>query len=354
MTMIPEHQWVDDARQWQEMAASALPTRQWLPFDSEFERTSTFYPNPSLLQMILGEQLVLLDVKAIGDLRPQAGVFDRLLCHSGSEDMEIMQLLTGRLPKCVFDTQVAASLCGFGLHVSYQNLVRALLDVDLDKAHSRSDWMRRPLSPEQIRYAIEDVIYLPEMRSLLQEMLHSSGREEWFWFLMDNWKYKAVNDQNIDKTFVKISRSRRYGIAQQQQLYALLQWRDEQARRRNKPRQWILRNQELDCLIQQRPESCDDLLRRCHLNPGLVKHQGVSLLRALHQASDIDPAQLPLLGQLDEKQNRHFNAMKKAVQTAAKRLDVPASLFASIQDLKRLAAAGHTLDDLPGWRFAAL
>lgn len=349
--MITDYLWVDDARQWQQLADEFAGGEACLPFDSEFERTSTFYPNPSLLQMLMGDQIVLLDVQAIGDLRQQASVFDHLLCHSGSEDMEIMQLLTGRLPERVFDTQVAASLCGYGLHVSYQNLVRELLGVELDKAHSRSDWTRRPLSREQIQYAIEDVIYLPEMRERLEQTLREKEREDWFWELMENWKKRAVTDQNVAKTFIKISRNKRYGLPQQQKLFALLNWRDEQAKRRNKPRQWILKNHELEALVERQPGSTADLLDKCGLNQGLVKHHGSSLLQLLENASAIDPALLPQLARLDEAGNRQFGAFRKTLQETAERLDVPASLFASTQELKQLVAAGGSLEDLPGWQY---
>ncbi len=349
--MITDYLWVDDASQWQQLAESFAQTPQCLPFDSEFERTSTFYPNPSLLQMLMGEQIVLLDVQAIGDLRAQAAVFDDLLCHSGSEDMEIMQLLTGRLPEKVFDTQVAASLCGYGLHVSYQNLVRELLAVELDKAHSRSDWTRRPLSQEQIQYAIEDVIYLPEMRAVLLEKLEKQGRVEWFEAVMEGWKQKAVTDQNVAKTFIKISHSNRYTLAQQQKLYAVLNWRDEQARRRNKPRQWILKNHEVQALVERQPRTLDDLRSQCGLNERMVHHHGEALLQRLEKAANLDPELLPRVPRLDEAQSRQFNRLKKEVNAAAERLNVPSSLFASTQALKQLVAAGGSLDDLPGWEY---
>ncbi len=350
--MITDYLWVDDARQWQALAGNFSGTQLCLPFDSEFERTSTFYPNPSLLQMMMGEQIVLLDVQAISDLRPQAEVFDTVLCHSGSEDMEILQLLTGRLPRQVFDTQVAASLCGYGLHMSYQNLVKNLLGITLEKAHSRSDWTRRPLSAEQIQYAIEDVIYLPQMRDMLLQKLREKDREPWFWELMEIWKKKALSDQNVTKTFIKISRSKRYDLPRQQKLFALLGWRDEEARRRNKPRQWILKNHEIEALVERNPQNHQDLLRTCRLSSGLVKHQGERLLRLLAQAVSMDPALLPPLGQLDEKQSQRFNALKKTLTETAQRLDVPASVFASTQELKQLVAAGGSLDDLPGWQYA--
>jgi len=349
--MITDYLWVDDARQWQQLADGFAGKEMCLPFDSEFERTSTFYPNPSLLQMLMGDEIVLLDVQAIGDLRPQAHVFDHLLCHSGSEDMEIMQLLTGRLPEQVFDTQVAASLCGYGLHVSYQNLVSDLLGVELDKAHSRSDWTRRPLSAEQIQYAIDDVIYLPKMRDILLQKLRDTHREDWFWELMENWKKRALSDQNVAKTFIKISRNKRYNLTQQQKLFALLNWRDEQARRRNKPRQWILKNHELEALVERQPKTTRELLENCRLNQGLVSHHGTSLLQLLDKATTTDPGLLPQLARLDEAGNRQFGEFKKTVQAAAERLGVPTSLFASVQELKQLVAAGGSLDDLPGWQY---
>lgn len=347
--MIADYLWVDEPEQWQQLAAGF--SGQCLPFDSEFERTSTFYPNPSLLQIIMDGQIVLLDVQAISDLRSQAAVFDNLLCHSGSEDMEIMQLLIGRLPKQVFDTQVAASLCGYGLHVSYQNLVRELLGITLEKAHSRSDWTKRPLPADQIQYAIDDVIHLPVLRDRLLQQLREKGREAWFGELMDSWKKRAVSDQHVSKTFLKISRSKRYDLPRQQRLFALLNWRDEQARRRNRPRQWILKNHQLEIMAERAPKTRKALLEDCRLNPRMVDYHGDTLLRLLDRATDTDPAVLPVLIKLDDAQNRQLAQFKQTLQATAERLGVPASLFASTQELKQLVAQGGTLDDLPGWQY---
>ena len=149
--MITDYLWIDDYSQIHELVLSIKkPTR--IAFDTEFERVNTYYPKPALFQLMINEKLVIIDMKQIKDFDFIDTLLDNIIVHSGSEDFELLFNLSNKTPSTIHDTQIAASLCGYGLHFSYQNIVKEVLGVKLDKAHSRSDWMKRPLSKEPVSY----------------------------------------------------------------------------------------------------------------------------------------------------------------------------------------------------------
>lgn len=153
--------WVDDIDDALNLA-SKLESNHDYAIDTEFERSRTFYLNPALLQIKCGEQVYLVDLAIAEIAQVTLQAVKGMVLHSGSEDLELYHQVTGNKPERVYDTQVAAALSGYSLHTSYLNLVKDLMGIELDKGMSRSDWLARPLSDAQLRYAVEDIAYLDE------------------------------------------------------------------------------------------------------------------------------------------------------------------------------------------------
>ncbi|MFN9779834.1 MAG: ribonuclease D, partial [Alphaproteobacteria bacterium] len=156
----------------------------YVTVDTEFMRDKTYYPQLCLVQVAGDEDAAVIDSLAPGiDLSPLLALMDNpavlKVFHAARQDLEIFHNLTGRVPAPLFDTQVAAALAGHPAQVGYAELVRRLLERELPKAHTRTDWSRRPLAPEQIEYALDDVRYLLPLQERLTAEIESLGRAEW-------------------------------------------------------------------------------------------------------------------------------------------------------------------------------
>ncbi|MCK5356425.1 MAG: ribonuclease D, partial [Methyloprofundus sp.] len=156
---------------------------EWLALDTEFLRERTYFPKFCLLQIATPEMVACIDPLALESLQPLLDIiYDPAITkvfHSARQDLEIFYHLTGKVPTPVFDTQMAAPLLGFQEHPGYAMLVSSLLNINLSKIHTRTDWSLRPLSEGQIKYASDDVIYLVEIYQKMTAQLAELGRSDW-------------------------------------------------------------------------------------------------------------------------------------------------------------------------------
>lgn len=316
--------------------------------DTEFERSRTFYLNPALLQIKCDEQVYLVDI-AINDIAKM--VFEPikgLVLHSGSEDLELYHQVTGQKPQRVYDTQVAAALSGYGLHTSYLNLVKDVMDVELDKGMSRSDWLARPLSDEQLVYAVEDIVYLDEFKSVLTKKFTEKGLDGLFAVLMNQMIDQLSVDHHSEKLFQKLVKSERLKFKEMQKLWSILIWRDELAKKRNKPRNWILKPKEIIDVIRK-VNTFPDLFQ-LGLHPKFVKYNGEGLLKALHLTESENIPVMPAQIKLNSQQGNHLSELKQRLKQVADRYGLEPSLIINTQGLKKMAFEGKDLSDLATWR----
>ena len=178
---MTEARYVDTPQALDELCAQ-LRGSAWITLDTEFIRERTYYPQLCLIQVANESVIACIDPLALPDLAPlEALLADPQVLkvlHAASQDLEIFYHRMGRVPAPLFDTQVAASVLGLGEQIGYGRLVQELLGVELDKSHSRTDWSRRPLEPEQLRYAADDVRYLLQLYPRMQTELASRRRTE--------------------------------------------------------------------------------------------------------------------------------------------------------------------------------
>lgn len=316
--------------------------------DTEFERSRTFYLNPALLQIKCDEQVYLVDI-AIPDIaqmvfEPMKGI----ILHSGSEDLELYHQVTGHKPKRVYDTQVAAALSGYDLHTSYLNLVKDIMDVELDKGMSRSDWLARPLSDAQLQYAVEDIAYLDEFKSVLTEQFTNKGLDGLFNVLMRQMIDQLSEDQHSEKLFQKLVKSERLQHQEAQKLWLLLNWRDQVAKARNKPRNWILKPPQMIDVIRK-VNSFSDLFN-LGLHPKFVKFNGDELIKVLQGSGSENEAEMPAQIKLNSQQGTHLSEMKQRLKQVAERYEIEPSIIINTQGLKKMAFEGKDLTDLATWQ----
>ena len=225
-----------------------------IALDTEYVRESTYYPQPSLVQISDGTSHVLLDIMTLRDLHPLKKLLAQpkitKIIHSCEQDLMLLEHIACPIKKSLFDTQLAASFLGFGYMISYQDLVKESLGIKLKKGYARSDWLTRPLSKKQVNYAIEDVIYLHELHDLLNRRLQESGKLEWF-----EEESKRILEKyyvhGFERAVPKVTGAGKVVSAyEKRRLRKLIEWREEKAREIDIPRRWLIKDDDLVAVAQ--------------------------------------------------------------------------------------------------------
>ncbi|WP_374618955.1 ribonuclease D [Devosia sp.] len=227
--------------------------------DTEFLRETTYWPKLCLLQVATLDEAVLVDPLAPDlDLQPFLELLGnetvRKVFHAARQDIEIFVKLTGKVPSNIFDTQIAASVCGFGDSVSYDNLVRSITGVELDKSSRFTDWAARPLSEKQKVYALADVTHLRDVYASLLKQVDDTGRWDWvedeLAVLESIHTYVVQPEHAWERLKAKLNKPRDVAA-----LKALAAWRERRAQDADQPRSRVLKDDALVELAMQRPTS---------------------------------------------------------------------------------------------------
>ncbi|MBX8483705.1 ribonuclease D [Pseudomonas cichorii] len=339
---------------------------QWqsLPFvalDTEFMRVDTFYPIAALLQIGDGSSAWLIDPLLISDWTPLSALLENpdviKVVHACSEDLEVLLRLTGSLPVPLFDTQLAAAYLNIGFSMGYSRLVQEVLNIDLPKGETRSDWLQRPLSETQISYAAEDAVHLAELFGLLRPRLSD---EKYLWVLEDGAELVANLRRETDpyeiyrdaKLAWKLSR------AQLAVLRELCAWREIQARSRNLPRNRIVREHSLWPLAKTQPDNLSALARIEDMHPRTVRQDGEYLLDLIKKSGNLPPDQWPpaLPEPLPIEASGILKGLRAIGQQYAEQLNIAPEVVLRKKTLEALLKSGYpdgpyTLpDSLRGWR----
>lgn len=331
--------------------------------DTEFVREKTYWPQLALVQIAIPERdaidrgRILLIDPLIPDM-PEALariLRDRRiekLMHSAGEDLIALRYLCDAVPEPLFDTQTAAALCGIGAGLGYQKLVQALLGEDVDKGETRSDWLRRPLSPSQLRYAADDVRHLHRLHALLSARLDAQGRRAW----LDEDCARALanaTDDTLDPWPHLSLRSAQFlDAAAQARLLRLLRWRERYARDHDRPRNWILDNELAHALARKSPMDLASLQSWLDAQPKSPRRLAAAIWQALDTPLN-DEARMPL-ARGDDRDRDAFKRLQQAVAGLSARLDLPDGVLASRRWLEALQDGQDWPGALAGWRRAQL
>ena len=245
---------------------SSLP---FIAIDTEFVRTNTFYPKIGLLQIADHSKCYLVDPLSIQDWSCFTNLLANPGCtfviHSCGEDLNLLNTTLGQIPLRIFDTQIAAAFLGLGYSISYQALVAKLFSIDLPKDETRSDWLNRPLSETQQLYAANDTCYLLKIQKVLYQQLIAENKLNWLEsecaFLLDSSK-EAENITNWYSAYASISNAWKLDKQGLQYLQALSYWREDTARKRDKPRYWIVKDVDLFSIAQQMADDSECTLNK--------------------------------------------------------------------------------------------
>jgi ribonuclease D len=355
-----ETQWVlDDGH----LASLCAEWRQ-LPYvavDTEFMRVDTFYPIAALLQVGDGRCAYLIDPLLINDWTAFAGLLaDQSVVkvlHACSEDLEVLWRLTGSLPTPLFDTQLAAGYLNIGFSMGYSRLVQSVLNIELPKGETRSDWLQRPLSEMQVRYAAEDAQHLAELYEALLPKLSDEKRD---WVLEDGSELVAnlQRETDPDEAYREVKQAWRLKPRQLAVLRALTAWREQQARARNQPRNRVLREHSLWPLARTQPSDLVSLARIDDMHPRTVRQDGETLLELIRTAAatpeDNWPEALP--EPLPLEASALLKKLRAVGQRESQTLDIAPELMLRKKTLEALLKSGYPdgpyelPDSLRGWR----
>lgn len=325
-----------------------------LAVDTEFVRERTYWPQPCLLQLAWEDRIVCVDLlrpDAIGALKDV--LFDHRVLkvfHAARQDLELFFSICGRVPGPVYDTQIAGALLGFPDQCGYGSLVEQVLDVTLDKGHARTDWSRRPLRDEQLKYAVEDVLYLLPMRRELENRLAALGRENWsremFLELTDPTLYRP----DPASAWRRVKNWRQLAGPELARLQALAAWREEQAIDRDRPRKWILSDDGLIDLARLNPVD-ERALSRISIPPAVARRQGAAIVSCLAAvAGNARPYDVPADERLTRSQAKRVSSLGRLVDETAHRERIAAPALATRAELRALVAGQRDLRVLRGWR----
>ena len=322
--------------------------------DTEFMREKTYRAELCLLQLAFDDEAVCIDPIAIPDLSPIAPLLVSAavvkIMHAARQDLEVLLPAVG-LVQPVFDTQIAAALAGHPSQVGYAELTRRLLGVDLSKAHTRTDWARRPLSPEQQEYALDDVRHLPALRASLLETLAAQGRLAW----LDEELAALGNADTLrvdpEDAWRKVKGLPMLDESRQRLAQALAAWRERRAVERNRPRGWILDDASLREIVLRLPRSPDALAALPEMQESTVRKCGEELLALVRDAGIADPPPpLPRRERPDPAQLALVKRLADVASNVARSLELSPEVLATRRELEKLAAGRRDVSLLRGWR----
>jgi ribonuclease D len=331
----------------------------FITVDTEFIRDHTYWPKLCLLQVagpddarIIDPLAPPIDMSPLFDLLGDAGVLK--VFHAARQDLEIFFHLTGNVPTPIFDTQVAAMVCGFGDQASYEKLAAQLAGTQINKASRFTDWSRRPLTTSQLEYALADVTHLRRVHERLTQRLEKSGRARWLDEEMAGLTNPAIYRADPEDAWQRV-KSRSGNARYLAVLKELAAWREREAQTRNVPRGRILRDEVLISIAGHEPKAVADLDNMRGLPKRFSEDsRGEEILAAVSRGLAIPDDKLPRAPQrknLPSGIGPLTDMLKVLLKRACESHDVAPKLVASSSDLERIAASDDTnIPALHGWR----
>ncbi len=320
--------------------------------DTEFMREKTFFAELCLIQIATNDDIYCVDPLASDDMRSfWECVTDRTwVVHSARQDIEVVYQTAQLMPKCIFDTQIAAGLLGYAPQLGYANLANELFGVEIAKSHTRADWSKRPLTDALLQYAAEDVEYLLPAYSALAESLDRQSRLAWA--EEDSARLLSPVLYDIDPRLAidRLKGARNLRGRRRSAAASLAAWRESQALRSNRPRQWVTRDSVLIDLAFKLPASIEALQDIEGLSPGLIRRAGKTIIAAIAESDADDDDYMPPTAP-DEAQKALLKQMQNHVADRAADLGLAAETLASKKDLSAVIMSGARDSRLlNGWR----
>jgi len=343
-----------------EEACRLLAQSDFITIDTEFLRETTFWPELCLIQMASPDHEYIVDPMAKGlDLKPffelMANPAVVKVFHAARQDIEIIFHLGDLIPHPIFDTQVAAMVCGFGDSVSYDQLVQKVKNVHIDKTSRFTDWSRRPLSEKQLDYALADVTHLRDVYLKLKGQLEAEGRAEWLTeemaILESRETYDLPPEQAWQRLKMRLRKPTELAVMQY-----VAAWREREARSRNVPRSRVLKDDAIYEIAQQQPKDVEALGRLRTIPKGWERSSsGTAILEQVNAALALPKSEMPHLERhthAPEGTQSAVELLKVLLRLTSEKHGVASKVIANSDDLEKIAAEGEKAEvaALQGWR----
>ena len=348
---MPDAIWIDRSEEL-EALARALESQPAIGLDTEFLRERTFFPKLCLLQLRAAGQIWCVDTLKVGSLDALLPVLTspgvNKLIHAARQDLEALYLTAGRVVSPVFDTQIAAACIGMKPQVGYAELVKTLLDVAIPKGQTRTDWSKRPLTPAQLEYAADDVLYLDGIAMELKLRLQKLGREHWVREDCLELEERRLYEPDPAQAWERLRGVGQLAPEPRARAKAIAVWREKMARERDLPRAWILSDAAVFSIAHANPATPAALGAVQPMNQKFA----ATLLDALAIAAadglrDLAPVQD---SRPTPEQKALLDRLSKIVDVRASELQVSAEVLAPRGELKALAMGKRDTHALTGWR----
>ena len=343
-----------------EAACKELAKSEFITIDTEFLRETTFWPVLCLIQMASPTTEVIvdplapgIDLKSFFELMADTSVLK--VFHASRQDIEIIYNRGNLIPHPVFDTQIAAMVCGFGDSVSYDQLVSRIKNVQIDKTSRFTDWSRRPLTDKQLDYALADVTHLRDVYISLRDQLEREDRTTWLAEEMAILESKDTYDIHPDDAWQRL----KMRLRKPQELSVLkyvAAWREREARSRNVPRSRVLKDDAIYEIAQQQPRDAEAFSRLRTVPKGWERSSGgAAVIEAVNAALELPKSEMPHVprhAQAPEGTAAAAELLKVLLKLIAEKHGVAPKVIANSEDIDKIAAEGEKADvaALSGWR----
>ena len=346
---------IESAAQLQEALAEWLSC-EVIGIDTEFVRERTWRADLGLVQLSDGKQVWLVDPLKTGPLDSLAALFETesviKVLHAPSEDLDILFYVSGAVPEPLFDTQVACSMLGQSLQMGYHSTVEWLLELTIDKGETRSNWIKRPLRPAQLKYAALDVCLLPMMYRQLRSQLLELGRLEWLQEDCTRLLNKARTASDPTQSWKRINGNGRLDETSLAILQALCTWRKAVAEKSNLARGFVIKDTALLTLANQKPGTLEALSKLDIWHPKSIQRHGQTVLNIIQQCLDRGlKARSPAA--LEPEHRKLMSNMRRLVLERSTKLKLEPALLASRRELEGLilSPGGEPVPErFLGWR----
>ena len=322
--------------------------------DTEFLRERTYLPQLCLIQAAYADApaqcidpLALDDLSPLNELLGDARVVK--IFHSCRQDLEALDSRFEFRAANIYDTQLAAAFCGFGEQVSYAALVDELCAVHLPKAHTRADWSRRPLPPEQLQYALDDVRHLATVRHELDSRLRAQQREQWHRDECARAAHPHSYRLEVDSAWRRLAAFDKLDSSARACAKQLTKWREQRAVTRNLPRGWILSDRALVQLCRMRPTQVAQLSDIADLAPKTIRREGETLLKLIASGAQHQP-QTETSAWLNPEQRKCVKKIMQLLEQRATQAQISRALLANRRDIENFMRGETDLPLFSGWR----
>ncbi|HEY9453930.1 MAG TPA: ribonuclease D [Bradyrhizobium sp.] len=339
-------------------ACSRLAQHKVITVDTEFLRETTYYPLLCVVQMASAEEAVVIDTLAPGiDLKPFFELMGNEVVlkvfHAARQDIEIVWHLSNTIPHPIFDTQVAAMVLGYGDSIAYDQLVERVTGHRPDKTHRFTDWSRRPLTPEQMHYAVSDVTHLRDVFAALDADLKKRGRNDWVSEEMEVLTSPRTYDFHPERAWERLKTR----VRKPKELAVLMEvaaWREQEAQSRDVPRSRVLKDDAVGDIATHAPTSLERLASLRSLPKGFDRSKwGSDIVAAVQRGLARDPHSLPKLDKPRGNSNgaATVELLKVLLRMTSERHAVASKVIATVDDLDQIAADDQAdVAALHGWR----